>query len=282
MKGPLNEGLFLELKRMTLKRVLILILLISSFQVFSKECLTHQNLKICVGDRAAADNGDGEIIGLSENQISLDFTNSSTKNSGVKTFKIDQVFLNGCLEGICTNKIGVGLNDEGEIIGVNPILKKVAIKLALKKGIYSVIKYFDFKDVTMKEGCLGPYCIGDLATYKNFDGVINGINLKAKKISLNFSGGSSKYTGIGTYDVEMVGIGKGCYQGLCIGDLVVCRELEGNLISLNPYLGLAYVQNKTVQFDFIKNITVKTLNQNIKKDSTLRTITTLIDFRKSF
>ena len=282
MKGPLYEGLFLEQKIMTLKRVLILISIFSSFQVFSKECLTYKKLKICVGDRASANNGDGDIIGISDNQISIDFTNGSTKNKGVKTFKIDQVFLNGCLEGICTNKMGVGLNDAGEIVGVNPTLKKIAIKLTFKNGIYSEIKKFNFNDVTIKEGCLGPYCIGDLVTYKNFDGVINGVNLKAKKISINFSGGSSKYTGIGTYDLEMVGIGKGCYQGLCVGDQVNCRELQGNLISLNPYLGLAYVQNKNIQFDKIKNLTVKSLNETIKKDSTLRKISTLLDFKRSF
>jgi hypothetical protein len=267
---------------MALKRVLILISIFSSFQVFSKECLTHKNLKICVGDRASANNSDGEIIGISENQISLDFTNSSTKNKGVKTFKIDHVFFNGCLEGICSNKMGVGLNDDGEIIGVNPTLNKIAIKLASKKRNYSEIKNFNFKDVTIKEGCLGPYCFGDLVTYKHFDGVINGVNLKAKKISINFSGGSSKYSGIGTYDLEMLGIGKGCYQGLCVGDLVICRELQGNLISLNPYLGLAYVQNKIIQFDLIKNITVKSLNQSINKDSLLRTISSLDAFNKSF
>lgn len=270
---------------MTLKRFLILFLnffIFSSVQGFSKECLTHKNLKICVGDRASANNSDGDIIGISKNQISLDFTNSSTKNKGVKTFKIDQVFFNGCLEDICTNNMGVGINDDGEIVGVNPTLKKIAIKLALKKGGYSEIKNFNFKDVTIKKGCLGPYCIGDLVTYENFDGVIAGINFKAKKISINFSGGSSKYNGIGTYDLEMVGIGKGCYHGFCVGDLVVCRELQGNLIAINPYRGIGYVQNKNIQFDVTKNITVKSLNQSIKKDSSLRKISTLLEFNRSF
>lgn len=267
---------------MALKKILILISLSLSFQVFSKECLTHKNLKICVGDRASANNSDGDIIGISENQISLDFTNSSTKNKGVKTFKIDQVFFNGCLEGICSNNDGVGINDYGEIIGVNPTLKKIAIKLALKKGVYSEIKNFNFKDTTMKKGCLGLYCIGDLVTFKNFDGTIIGVNLKAKKISINFSGGSSKYIGIGTYDLEMAGIGKGCYQGFCVGDSVVCREFLGKLIAINPYRGIGYVQNKTIQFDEIKNLTLKNLNQSIKKDSALRKISTLVDFNKSF
>jgi len=238
--------------------------------VFSKDCLNYKKLNVCVNDRAATLEGEGDIVGLSESKISIDFTNSSSNVKGIKSIDINQVFFSGCLGEICTNKFGVGLNDYGEIVGVNPTQQKIALKLEKKKNQYSAIKIFNFSDVTLKEGCFESYCVGDLAVYKSFDGTIVGINKSAQKISINFAGGSSKFSGIGTYAIETVGISKGCVGGICIGDSVICKELKGNVIALNSNLKLGYIQNKIIEFDLIKNITINSFSESIPKNHPLR------------
>ncbi len=248
------------------KFVFLILLSMSSLKANSKECINYKNLNVCIGDRATTLMGDGDIVGVSASKVSIDFANSSTSSVGVKTFSLEQVYLSGCLGPICSNKMGVGANDYGEIIGVNPSQSKIAIKLEKKNGIHSVVKLFNFNEVTVKEGCLDNYCTGDPAVYKNFDGTIVGINSQTKKISINFAGGSSKYSEVGTYALYTVGISKGCLGGLCVGDLAVCKELKGNIIAINPFMKLGYVQNKIIQFDQIKNITLSRVGETVNKD----------------
>lgn len=265
-------------------RLFVLVLSLFSSVVFA--CETYQGQSFCVGDKAQAEGHDGTIIGVSKSKVSIDFTGGSTKAQGIKTFDFKQVTLGkGCMEEVCVGEKGVGGNLEGEIVGVSANQVSINHKKAAEK--YSNIKTYSLNDVLVRKGCVEAYCANDPAVYKSFDGTIVGINQKQKKVAISFVGGGSLYTGVGTYDIRTVAVGKGCYQGYCQGDRAVSGSVDGVIVAVNPYRAQGAVQGRVngksvIEMGELKNITMRSLSESVHASDSKRTISTLSDFNHSF
>lgn len=84
---------------------------------------------ICVGDRIVSpDNHTGIVIGVNPHlgKISVDIDNYEAHDG----YKINEVFVEGCLSGICSQDLIVtNRNDKGEVLGINPYTGLVALDL---------------------------------------------------------------------------------------------------------------------------------------------------------
>ena len=88
-------------------------------------------------------------------------------------------------------------------------------------------------------------CIGDKAFVSNGDGEIVGVNPVTKKVSIDFNKGGSRYSGMNTYEVGSITIGKGCVSNLCVGDKVIIQKGDGEVVGVNPI-------TKMISIDFDK------------------------------
>lgn len=269
-----------------MKGFIFISLFFSLFFSSAFACENYQGQSFCVGDRAIADNADGSIVGVSKSKISIDFTGGSTTKKGVATFDISKVYLGKeCSGDFCVNDKAVGGNLEGVIVGVSK--DGVAINHKKESDKYSVIKTYQQKDSLVRKGCVEAYCANDSAVYKSFDGVIVGVNSKSSLVAISFVGGTSKYTGVGTYALKTVGVAKGCFQGYCYGDRAVSGSLDGVIVAVNPYRGQVSVQGKingktAIVTDDLKNVTMRSLSENVHANDSKRMINTLSDFNHSF
>ncbi len=243
-------------------------------------CETYQGQSFCVGDKAVANEADGTIIGVSKTKISIDFTGGTTSKQGVQTFDIASVTLGkGCVGEVCVNEKGVGGNLEGEIIGVSPA--RVSIKHKLK------IKTYAKSDVLVRRGCLEAYCANDPAVFKSFDGTIVGINKEKRMIAISFVGGTSKYTGVGTYGLQTVAVGKGCVQGFCFGDRAVSGSVDGSVVGVNPYRNQVAVLGKisgkpVIVMSDAKDVTMRLISESVPAQDKKRLIKNVSDFNQAF
>ncbi len=265
-------------------KVLISFLSLVSLSAFA--CENYQGLSFCVGDKAVAENADGSIVGVSKTKVSIDFTGGSTARRGIATFDLAKVYLGkDCSGDFCVNDKAVGGNLEGIIVGVSK--DGVAINHKKVSDKYSVIKTYQQKDSLVRKGCVEAYCANDSAVYKSFDGVIVGVNAKSSLVAISFVGGTSKYTGVGTYTLKTVGIGKGCFQGYCYGDRAVSGSVDGVIVGVNPYRNQVSVQGKingrpVIVTNDLKNVTMRSLSESVHANDPKRMINTLSDFNHSF
>ena len=246
----------------------------------AQTCETYQNQRFCVGNKVIANEADGVIVGVSKTKISIDFTAGTTSKKGIETFNIDSVVLGvGCIDEICVNEKGVGGNTEGEIVGVSPL--RVSLKHKFKISTYPK------SDVLVRKGCLDAYCANDSAVFKSSDGIIVGINKIKKLIAISFVGGTSKYTGVGTYGMSSVAIGKGCILGFCIGDRVVSASVQGSVIGVNPYRGqlaiLGRVKDRPViVMSDAKDVTLRSFSEAISREDKKRLVKSAKEFNQTF
>lgn len=261
-------------------------ILISLFISSSFACENYQGLSFCVGDSAVAENSVGTIIGVSKKKISVDFTGGSSAKKGIATFDIEKVYAGkGCMGDFCVNDKAVGGNKEGYVVGISN--QGVAINHKKESDKYSVIKSYLQSEALVRKGCVDAYCANDGAVYKSFDGVVVGVNSKSSLVAISFVGGISRYTGVGTYAVKTVGVAKGCFQGYCYGDRAVSGAVDGVIVGVNPYRMQVSVQGKVngkavIETNEIKNVTMRSLSENVHANDPKRMINTLSDFNHSF
>lgn len=249
-------------------------------------CETFKGLSFCVSDKAVAENADGTIIGVSKTKVSIDFTGGSTKKKGIGTFEFKDVTLGkGCFLEFCVNEKGVGGNLEGEIVGVSA--DKISLNHKKADDKYSTIKTYAVNEVLVRKGCVEAYCANKSAVYKTFDGMIVGVNGKTKKVAISFVGGTSKYTGVGTYDIRTVAIGVGCFNGFCINDRAVGGPVDGSIVGINPYRNQVAILGKVsgkpqISMNEMRDVTMRSLSESVHASDSKRTINTLSGFNHSF
>lgn len=216
-----------------MKRCISLIILSQLSGAFA--CIDLENrselITVCTGDKAftadgnRAETGDGVIVGLNPNsrKVSINFDRGTTRFGGIGTYNLDRVtFGKGCYAGACVGDRGIKQNGgsassgDGIIVGINPVSERVSINFNFGTSRYGGIGTYDLNDITIGKGCFAGVCVGDLAFVQNGrraetgDGIVIGVNPVNGKVSVDFNRGTSRFGGIGTYNVTDVTVGEYC------------------------------------------------------------------------
>ncbi len=189
----------------------------------SAACLSQAGDRYCTGDPVVVEYLPGEIVGVSLNRqlVSVRFINGA-----INTYPISDVLIGkGCLGKLC---VGEGATVEflsGEIIAISRAEQKVSIRFT-----NGAIQTYPVDRVTVAQGCLERYCVGDGAVVEYLEGEIIGINRQTRNLSIRFINGATN-----TYPIERVSIAKGCLDEYCVGDAATVEWLSGEIVAINRY-----------------------------------------------
>ncbi len=251
-----------------------------SNQALASQCLKVLGTEYCVGDRVVTSLGDGVLKGLNETMGSIEFTGGASTKKGIDTLPWSQIYKGiGCFNlqehSFCVGSRAIILQKNvslvGEFEGFKELSKdqfEVIVGIMNKEKNLKEFYKTNFKNITVGLGCYKfkeiEYCNGDQAVYKNFDGVIVGMNPLSKKISLSFIGGTTRYKGVGTYDLAMIQIGKSCLKDYCVGDKALTKNLSGVIIGINPFLESISIQGDINQKSTILTSRLKEVTKGLK------------------
>ncbi|MBD63894.1 MAG: hypothetical protein CME62_01700 [Halobacteriovoraceae bacterium] len=190
---------------------------------------------------------------------------------------------------------------DGVVVGVNPRTRKISVDFTNGSSRFGGIGTYNFYEATFGNGCYGGACVGDKGIRQNGnrvesgDGIIVGINPITEKVSINFSHGTSRFKGIGTYDLDEITIGKGCFAGVCVGDRAVrengnaVESGDGVVVGINPSTGRVAIDfnQGTSRFRgigtyYVDSITVGSYCVEYGPESTARYTMNKFEFYENF
>lgn len=160
-------------------------------------CPRDQQNLICTGDSVVKPNGwSGVVLGINNFKKTAAVRSSNKfSNSSRGTYKISDLAIGfGCVNGYCVGDKVTGDNPtingwRGTIIGVNPYLKKAAVKWHRSSdNIPTRLRgIFEIRDLAIGLGCVMGYCVGDLVIdAKGWTGHIIGVNAAKKNAGVKW------------------------------------------------------------------------------------------------
>lgn len=104
------------------------------------------------------------------------------------------------------------------------------------KALFAVILSFASVSAMacVSMGSNNRVCPGDRAMVQNAVGKVIGVNPMQRKVSIDFTGEISGHSGVGTYDLNDITVGKGCVQRYCVNQAAIVENAHGTIIGVNP------------------------------------------------
>lgn len=235
-------------------------------------CYSNSDLTICPGNKAVMDSYPGKVIGVNPRTGKV----SMQLDSGyIRTYNATDITVGkGCFKDACVGKTATMDSYPGKIIGVNAITEKVSIRLDS-----GYVRTYTYKDITIGNLCLKGLCTGDSAVMDSYPGVITGVNRSTGKVTLRLDSGYVR-----TYGMKSITVGKGCLEGVCVGDKAVMDSYAGTIIGIGPFtrkvsmrLNSGYIRTYN-----LNDITVSSYCLDYDMNHEARNVSNEIDFELTF
>lgn len=235
-------------------------------------CYSDRDLTVCPGDTAVVNNYLTKIVGVNPRtqQVSARYASGTITTANIANITLGK----GCAGSACVGNRAVANNYLTTIVGVNKLTNKVSAQYAS-----GTITTLTADQVGIGQGCLKGYCVGDKAVANNYLTRIVGINRIQKTISAQYASGT-----ITTLPVVNASIGKGCIDGVCVGDQAVVNNYNVRIVGVNPFYKKVSAQyaSGTITTVDINNVFVSNYCLDYDSNSRVRNISNPIDFEIRF